>query len=194
MEQKSYEELDDLLAKIRLLLFKVRQSDPATADELKSLVSQLEFWLESLTVDSLKLKELEKSIANLIDLAEVHPSVDVIKRLNSREQERDAIKRELDRLYKQIKRNDIKVSEELVISTLTDMQNALGKGELEAKRGVLQKVVNRIELGRNVARIHYQFPLTHLWFKRVRGLEPLTSTLGRLRSTTELYPHHCSKL
>jgi hypothetical protein len=57
MEKKSYEELDELLAQIRLLLLKVRQSDPATADELKSRFSQLEFWIESLIVESLKTKE-----------------------------------------------------------------------------------------------------------------------------------------
>ena len=34
METKSYEELDELLAQIRLLLLRVRQSDPATADEV----------------------------------------------------------------------------------------------------------------------------------------------------------------
>jgi hypothetical protein len=57
MEKKPYEELDELLAQIRLLLLKVRQSDPATADELKSMFSQLELWIESLIVESLKLKE-----------------------------------------------------------------------------------------------------------------------------------------
>jgi hypothetical protein len=61
METKSYEELDELLAQIRLLLLRVRQSDPATGDELKSRFSQLEFWLESLIVESLKLKELESA-------------------------------------------------------------------------------------------------------------------------------------
>ncbi len=30
--------------------------------------------------------------------------------------------------------------------------------------------------------------------ERVRGLEPLTSTLGRLRSTTELYPRLIVKI
>jgi len=61
MVEKSYEDLDDLLAKFRLSLAKVRQSDPAIADELKSLVAQLEFWIESLVVDSLKLKSLESA-------------------------------------------------------------------------------------------------------------------------------------
>jgi hypothetical protein len=61
MKEKSYEELDDLLAHIRLLLLKVRISDSKTADELKSLINQLEFWVESLVVDSLKLKELKSA-------------------------------------------------------------------------------------------------------------------------------------
>jgi hypothetical protein len=61
METESYEELDELLAQIRLLLLRVRQSDPAMGEELKSRFSQLEFWLESLIVESLKLKELESA-------------------------------------------------------------------------------------------------------------------------------------
>ena len=59
MTQNSYEQLDRLFAQIRLRLAQVRQSDPATADELRSLLSQLELWVESLVVDSLKLKSLE---------------------------------------------------------------------------------------------------------------------------------------
>jgi len=59
MTENSYEEIDDLFAKIRLCLGQVRQSDPATADELKGLVTQLEDWVESLVINSLKLKSLE---------------------------------------------------------------------------------------------------------------------------------------
>ena len=59
MTENSYEQLDDLFAQIRLRLALVRQSDPAIADELKGLVTQLEDWVESLVVDSLKLRSLE---------------------------------------------------------------------------------------------------------------------------------------
>ena len=58
MENAS-EQIDDLLVQIRLRLLQVRQSDPATADELKGLLTQLEDIVESLVVDSLKLKSLE---------------------------------------------------------------------------------------------------------------------------------------
>ena len=37
----------------------VRNSDPATGNKLKGLVRQLELWVDSLVVDSLKLKNLE---------------------------------------------------------------------------------------------------------------------------------------
>ena len=59
MTENSYEQIDDLFVQIRLRLGRVRQSDPATADELKGLLTQLEDWVESLVIDSLKLKSLE---------------------------------------------------------------------------------------------------------------------------------------
>lgn len=54
-----HEQIDDLIVKIRLCLGRVKQSDPATADEMKGLLTQLEDHVESLVVDSLKLKSLE---------------------------------------------------------------------------------------------------------------------------------------
>ena len=59
MKEDVDKSIDDLFAKIRLQLLQVRKSDPATAEELKSLITQLEDWVESLVVDSLKLKSLE---------------------------------------------------------------------------------------------------------------------------------------
>ena len=59
MEDSSYDQIDDLFVQIRLRLAQVRKSDPATAEELKGLLIQLEDWVESLVVNSLKLKSLE---------------------------------------------------------------------------------------------------------------------------------------
>ena len=130
----------------------------------------------------------------MLDMAELHPSADLIKRLNEREAERDTVQREIDQLCRQVKQNNLRVDEELIVRELTEMRNTLSSGELKARKLVLKRVVDKIEMGRDVARLHYKFPLSILWLERVRGLEPLTSTLGRLRSTTELYPHHDSKL
>ncbi len=59
MKEKDYEDLDDLFAQIRLRLAIVRQSDPATAEEIKGLVRQLEDCVESVVIDSLRLKSLK---------------------------------------------------------------------------------------------------------------------------------------
>ncbi len=70
----------------------------------------------------------------------------------------------------------------------------LRRGEIKAQQLVTDKTKTGIEFGRDRGRIHYRFPLSEGYLERVRGLEPLTSTLGRLRSTTELYPHQQAKL
>ena len=59
MEENSYDQLDELFAQIRLRLARLRQTDTAAADEIKQLTNQVELWVESLVVDSLKLKSLE---------------------------------------------------------------------------------------------------------------------------------------
>ena len=69
MTEESYEQLDELFKEIRLGLAKVRQSDPKTVDDLKSLLTQLEFWVESLVQDSLKLKSLEGLLHKTTELA-----------------------------------------------------------------------------------------------------------------------------
>ena len=60
MKETAGDAVDDLFAKIRLQLLKVRESDPATAEELKSLLTQLEDWVEKLVVDSLRLESLQR--------------------------------------------------------------------------------------------------------------------------------------
>ena len=59
MTETTYEQIDDLFRQIRLQLLQVRERDAATAEELKSLLTQLEDCVESLVIDSLKLKSLE---------------------------------------------------------------------------------------------------------------------------------------
>ena len=59
MKENANEAIDDLFAKIGLKLLKLRESDPATTDELKSLLTQLQDWVEKLVVDSIKLESLQ---------------------------------------------------------------------------------------------------------------------------------------
>ena len=60
MKERASDAIDELLAKVRLKLLKLRESDPETTDELNSLLRQLEAWVEKLVLDSLKLESLEK--------------------------------------------------------------------------------------------------------------------------------------
>jgi hypothetical protein len=69
MTEESYEQLDDLFREIKLGLVKIRRSDPETVDDLKSLIAQLELWVESLVADSLKLKSLEGLLQKTTELA-----------------------------------------------------------------------------------------------------------------------------
>ena len=60
MKETAGDAVDDLFAKLRLQLLKLRESDPETAAELKSLLTQLEDWVEKLVVDSLRLENLQR--------------------------------------------------------------------------------------------------------------------------------------
>ena len=51
--------IDELFAEIRLKLFDIRKANPETVEELKSLLSQLEDWVQSLVMDSIRLKEIK---------------------------------------------------------------------------------------------------------------------------------------
>jgi hypothetical protein len=59
MTEHTYEQIDSLFTQLRLRLLEIRQSDPQVVEELKSLVSQLEDYMEQLVIDSLRLKSLE---------------------------------------------------------------------------------------------------------------------------------------
>ena len=62
MKESASDAIDELVAKIRLTLLKFRESDPETTADLKSLLTQLEDWVEKLVMDSLKLESLEKEL------------------------------------------------------------------------------------------------------------------------------------
>jgi len=59
MPEDTHQQIDYLFSQIRLRLLQVRDSAPTAVEELKSLLIQLEDCVESLVIDSLKLKSLE---------------------------------------------------------------------------------------------------------------------------------------
>ena len=83
---------------------KVLTSDFVTdlVERVNVFLSDNERYEREIATNQKQLRRLEKAIANLLDMAELHPSADVIARLNQREQERDTLKRDQERLYRQI--------------------------------------------------------------------------------------------
>jgi len=69
MTDDTYDGLDDLFVEIRLCLAHLRDREPEAVDKIKGLVRQLELWVESLTVDSLRLKSLETIMSRTTELA-----------------------------------------------------------------------------------------------------------------------------
>jgi len=51
--------IDELFTKIRLKLLDIRQTDPELVEELKNLLVQLEDYVQSLIIDSMKLQDLK---------------------------------------------------------------------------------------------------------------------------------------
>jgi hypothetical protein len=65
----SYEQIDDLFVQIKRHLGELTENDQATAGELKDLVNQLEYWVESLVIDSVKLKSVRHWLQGTTELA-----------------------------------------------------------------------------------------------------------------------------
>jgi hypothetical protein len=61
MKKEGDKQIDELFVSIRLQLLEIRKSDPQIVEEIKSLLSQLEDSVESLIIDSMRLKSLERS-------------------------------------------------------------------------------------------------------------------------------------
>ena len=67
MTKDPSEQIDELFVNIRLQLLQIRQSDPEVVEELKSLLTQLEDFVEPLVIDSLRLKSLEKPVKKMTE-------------------------------------------------------------------------------------------------------------------------------
>jgi cell division septum initiation protein DivIVA len=65
----SYEQIDDLFVQIKRYLGGINENDQTKANELKDMVNQLEYWVESLVIDSLKLRSMQNWLQGTTELA-----------------------------------------------------------------------------------------------------------------------------
>ena len=66
---KSYEKIDDLFIQVRHHLAEEAKTESVRAEELGGLIVQLEYWVESLVADSLKLRSIKRWLQGATELA-----------------------------------------------------------------------------------------------------------------------------
>ena len=106
-----------------------------------------------------RLSEVNRAIYNLLDLAEREGSTAARDRLAQRESEKARLRGELESLLIRKARSKLEISEEVMTVALSKMREELGTGDVQRKRGVLKRFVDRIEAERERARLWYTFPL-----------------------------------
>jgi len=106
-----------------------------------------------------KLSEVNRAIYNLLDLGEREGSTAARDRLAQRESEKARLGGELESLLIRKARSKLEVSEEVMTVVLSKMREELHTGDVQRKRGVLKRFVDRIEAERERARLWYTFPL-----------------------------------
>ena len=86
-------------------MIEIVNSRVLTVDFVGRLVDEVNDWLSdtrvleaNLEAAQKKVKKLEKAIKSLLDLLEMHPSVDLLNRLKQREQEREVERNKIKRL------------------------------------------------------------------------------------------------
>ena len=127
-----------------------------------------------------QLRDIERSIENLLDLAEAFGSAAAAERLLEREAERKRLQQELHNLEANHVQSRIEVSPEIVLAIIADTRDGLTGEDIEARRTLLRKFVDKVEMGNEGGRLWYTFPLTEmlpdatrLWLMPPRGFEAL---------------------
>jgi len=105
------------------------------------------------------IARVEEAIDNLLDVAERFGATSAGPRLAEREAERAQLQARLQQLAAQQEARAAAISLEMVQEMLTEMHDTLTAGDLQAKRALLSKVVARIDMGREGAKLWYTFPL-----------------------------------
>ena len=128
-----------------------------------------------------RLTEIERGISNLLDLAETFGTKTAAEGLLKCEAEQEQLKRELQSLEIRRKQSRIEVSPEVIFDVIIQARNGLTNDDVGARRALLQKFVDKVEIGSKRGKLWYNFPLaelmpdlTVLWLIPPRGFEPLS--------------------
>lgn len=106
-----------------------------------------------------QLAGVEKMIGNLLDLAERYGAEAAGDRLLVRETEREELVQRLRRLERKRELRKLQVDPEVIKAVLTGMRGTLKGDDLQAKRILLKRFVERVEVSRESAWLVYTFPV-----------------------------------
>ena len=110
-----------------------------------------------------RLSDLTRAIKNLLDLVEVHPSIDLVKRLGEREAERSATSRTIEALKRIVNQTAIIADGTLVARTIEQMRGELLQQDQRSRRQALREVVERVDVWREKVNVSCAFPASRFW-------------------------------
>jgi len=125
------------------------------ADQVNQLLADDDGIERRLEQERRTLASLDRKISNLLDQLEETPSASLRARLEAREAERRGTERAIERLMGQLGQAKALITPEMV-ERLIVSSNTLDKGDFEIKQAFLRQVLDKIEVGPEVAAIHYK--------------------------------------
>ena len=168
-------------------------SNVLTPTFFEDLIAEVNVYLDQGTLDldsqvnaaQKRLAETERAIENLLDLAETFGARAAGTRLLDREAQRDRQAAELRSLELRRQQSTIEVSPEVVLDVIASARRDLESESIQARRVMLKKFVDRVEMESERATLYFAWPVrdllpTSLWSVPPRELFPKTCHLPRV--------------
>lgn len=109
-----------------------------------------------------ELREAERAVGNLLELAKVFGARSAGAELLKEEARRDRLGGELKALRDSKAQSRLEVSDGVLLAVLADMRGTLGGDDVRAKKALLQRLVEKVEIGNEKGKVWYTFPLEEL--------------------------------
>ena len=134
----------------------------ALAQEASTILSQGSAGLDRrISTTQRQLADLERSVENLLDLAERLGAETAAARLLERQAEREELATQLQKLKQQRGTHTLQVDLQVVEAILTRMCETWANDELLVKRTLLKQFLERVEASPDLARLIYTFPISN---------------------------------
>lgn len=104
-----------------------------------------------------EITEIEKSIANLLDLAEKSNSPALLTRLTQREIEYNQARSKLERLQREAKQQQLRIDYKTLLVVVEDIKDTLRTGEDKTRRRLLHELIEKIEVEQEGGKVHGKF-------------------------------------